>query len=697
MSTLFEDSKKDPDKTFIIDYAPLFADLNLFEKKLIMQKSKVIEYKKGDVVYAQASPPDAFYCVITGRIKITIDGKQREPIEYLNCGKYFGMISVLTGEPHSVNAVAANDSKILRISKEDFHVILDWIPRLGVELSKTLSRRLRKKEKTEKKIFESTILSVFGVNGGFGRTMYAVNIALGLRKETSKNIILVGLGKSVNEICQISGLVIDQFAGDKECPGIKLDTPFPTEETIKNALLHDPVSGVYVLNILYDQIDSLYLSNLNAILTQLTGKYHYIIIDFPVLLDEVVYQVLAQSDSIHIITGQGSDSLSKTKVLVKELSNNFNYPSDRMKIIHNQGKDNASSLYKDVCSFLEYNVYATLPEFQATGNADIEQPVSRLFLDQPDTEYSRVIRRIARDVGDVRVGLSLGGGAAFGLAHIGVIKILEKEKIPVDMITGSSIGALIGALWAAGYTSQEIEKIVLEYDANKKKVFRLLFDPCFPKLSFAKGARIRAFLEKYLGNKTFQDTKIPIKIFACNLSKREEIIFDSGSLVDAIMASIAIPGVFAPLKIKNDLIIDGGIIEPVSIGSLVKMGIKKIIAVNVLPSPEDIERTYAYSAERRQKEQEQALRKGRIAAMIHKIGSCFYDFFFPNILDIIVNSMQTLEYVISENNCLRADVVLRPKITGVEWFEFYKAKQLILNGEQEAVRLLADIKNLINE
>ena len=123
MSTLFEDSKKDPDKIFIIDYAPLFSGLNAFEKNLVMQKSKVIEYKKGDIVYAQNSPPDAFFCVITGRIKIFIDGKKREPIEYLNCGKYFGMISVLTGEPHSVHAIAANDSKILRLSKEYFHVI----------------------------------------------------------------------------------------------------------------------------------------------------------------------------------------------------------------------------------------------------------------------------------------------------------------------------------------------------------------------------------------------------------------------------------------------------------------------------------------------------------------------------------------------------------------------------------------------
>ena len=108
--------QNDPDKSFVINHAPLFANLSLSEKTLILLKSKVVEYKKGDTIYKQHDPPDAFYCVITGRARIYItraDGL--ETLEILNRSKYFGIISLLTGEHHSVSAEAANDSKILRM------------------------------------------------------------------------------------------------------------------------------------------------------------------------------------------------------------------------------------------------------------------------------------------------------------------------------------------------------------------------------------------------------------------------------------------------------------------------------------------------------------------------------------------------------------------------------------------------------
>jgi len=398
---------------------------------------------------------------------------------------------------------------------------------------------------------------------------------------------------------------------------------------------------------------------------------------------------LNQSDTIHIITDYDIYNLQQTRYLLSELFQRVNYPQDKIKVITNAGKHSKTRDDSKVFRYLDYKVYAALPT--------VPLLTARIVLDSAETEYAKTIRRIAREVGDVRVGLALSGGAAFGIAHMGVIKVLEKENIPIDMVVGSSIGALVGALWAVGLSSEELEKIGMGLNNNKKRVFRLLVDPCFPKMSFAKGRRIRKFLEKYLGNKTFKDVKFPFKIVACNVSKRQEVIYDSGKLIDAVMASIAIPGVFAPVKKEGELIIDGGIVEPVPVGAMVRAGIKKIIAVNVFPSPEDIAHTCEFNKKRADEEKKKCAAKGFFAKINYSLGARINKMLFPNIMDVIVNSIQTLEYVVAESNCQSADVVLRPVVTGVDWFEFFKSEALIKKGAEETVKALEAIKKIISE
>ena len=213
-------------------------------------------------------------------------------------------------------------------------------------------------------------------------------------------------------------------------------------------------------------------------------------------------------------------------------------------------------------------------------------------------------------------------------------------------------------------------------------------------MSLAKGNKIRRFLEKHIGNKTFQDVRLPLRVVACNLTKRQEVIFNSGRIVDAVMASIAIPAVFAPRIINGDLIIDGGMIEPVAVGTLVKMGINKIIAVNVLPSPESGARSYEFKQLLKQKEREKAGKGSFLDKLSYQFQSGLNRMFFPNVFDIIVNSMQTMEYAIAEADCQRADVLISPVALGVEWFDFFRIEELIKIGEYEAVKSLANIKSI---
>ena len=147
-------------------------------------------------------------------------------------------------------------------------------------------------------------------------------------------------------------------------------------------------------------------------------------------------------------------------------------------------------------------------------------------------------------MGDCRVGLALGVGVAYGFCHVGVLKVIEEENIPIDIISGSSIGALVAALWATGISSKEILEITKEF--RKPQYIWSILDLTFPWLGFIKGKKLQAFLKRHLGTKTFCDVKLPLKIIASDIRKKETKILDKWLLVNAIMASCTMPGVFAP-------------------------------------------------------------------------------------------------------------------------------------------------------
>ena len=150
------------DKDLILDEIPLFAGLSPLERNIIKGRSSIIEYKKGQLIYQEGSSPSAFYCVVLARVVIYTQDQfgNKTILEYLHHGKYFGIISLLTNEPHSVTAEALNDCSLLVIKKNDFDFILKKIPQLAIDLSRTLSRRLKRKDIHQKTIFESTIVSV---------------------------------------------------------------------------------------------------------------------------------------------------------------------------------------------------------------------------------------------------------------------------------------------------------------------------------------------------------------------------------------------------------------------------------------------------------------------------------------------------------------------------------------------------------
>lgn len=181
-----------------------------------------------------------------------------------------------------------------------------------------------------------------------------------------------------------------------------------------------------------------------------------------------------------------------------------------------------------------------------------------------------------------RIGLALGSGGARGAAHTGVLKVLEREGIKVSVVAGSSIGALVGAAFAVGVPIEDVEREWLATDVQK--ILRG-FLPTFPRAGLSSGAELRRMLVGILGNVEIQELPIPYAAVACDIDSGEAVVLREGSLVDAVRASTAIPGLFRPIRWNGRILVDGGLVDPVPVTTCRALGADLVIAVDITPRP----------------------------------------------------------------------------------------------------------------
>lgn len=253
------------------------------------------------------------------------------------------------------------------------------------------------------------------------------------------------------------------------------------------------------------------------------------------------------------------------------------------------------------------------------------------------------------------LGLVLGGGAAKGYAHIGVIKVLEEEGIKPEIVIGASMGALIGGFYAAGFDITTLEKIALGIDKKKK---RWLFKPHLSKKGFVTGKNVVKFLSPYLGGKKIEQLSKKYAVVATDIENDVEIIIDKGDLIQAIRSAISIPVVFMPHNYAGRVLIDGGFVNPVPITVAQKLGAKKIIAVNVL---------------RRVDYKQLRLTSILSSNKIHNIKKVFEETF-----ELITSRL--IDYEISQ---MKNGLVINIDTRGIGMSQFEKAKKAIQRGYEE--------------
>jgi NTE family protein len=189
-----------------------------------------------------------------------------------------------------------------------------------------------------------------------------------------------------------------------------------------------------------------------------------------------------------------------------------------------------------------------------------------------------------------RIGLALSGGGARGLAHIGVLKVLERENIPIHCLAGTSAGGLIGAAYAAGMSVAQLEAEALEMSKLRNLV--RLMDRSLPHMGLLAGQKIINYLAEHIGYKDFAELKTPLALMAVDLESGNEVILDSGSVIEAVRATISFPGVFAPCEMAERLLVDGGLLNNLPVDVSRKMGAEAVIAVDVSGGQEDVDNLF---------------------------------------------------------------------------------------------------------
>jgi NTE family protein len=251
-----------------------------------------------------------------------------------------------------------------------------------------------------------------------------------------------------------------------------------------------------------------------------------------------------------------------------------------------------------------------------------------------------------------KIGLALGSGGARGFAHLGVIKVLQEEGIPIDMIAGSSMGALVASFYAAGIDLNQLYRLSTAF---RRKYY---LDFTVPKMGFIAGNRVKELVRIFTHNKNIEQLTIPVAIVATDLMSGEKVVFKSGSVADAVRASIAIPGIFVPAKMNGRILVDGGVADRVPVSVVKDMGADIVIAVDVSQVKRDEEIT--------------------------------------SIFDVIMQSIDIMQKELVSYREIASDIMIRPQVQVYSSKSFTNIEEIIQLGEEEARNQLSNIRTVID-
>jgi len=587
-------------------------------------RADVEHLKAGQVLHSDRNQPNPMSLVLKGRC---------ETPARLSAGDAFkGLNAEPQRERITVRAIA--DSAVLRLSREALH-------RLAERWS---SISLRSEHRPSFEVFSSSgerggkVVCLAPLSQGIPYVEFSLKFADTIVQETGDPVLCV-------------------MIGDEE-------TGVSTGRSSLSAMPgHD---GVFMLGLSGGREEK-NRRRLSSSMERLRDRFSHILIgvarDVPV---ETFREILRWSGAVYPILRQNGESLFELNLLVREAREHSRFSLPIKPLVYLEAEENAHGL----SCYIEDTV---------------KRPVHFYLREADNVRLQANLRRLGREICGHQIGLALSSGAARGLSHIGVIQVLEENGVEVDVVAGASIGAYIASVWGVGYGGREMEQFARELEGYRG--FWSLMDlAIYPRRGFLLTNRVRKRLEKTIGASHFSDLVRPIRVVATRLDTLERVIFSGGNVVDAVLASIAIPGICVPVTLDGVPYIDGGICDPLPVDVLTEMGIRKIIAVNTIATPETLRACqHEMGAEIRARNSLREL-----------CNTWLNPFARGNAFHTMMLSIHAAQTRIAEASCREASVVLRPYWCWSHWHDFGNPSRYIPLGRQAAEAQLPAIRALID-
>ncbi len=562
----------------------LFADVTPDQLSRLAASCKMRTFSRGQVVWRAGDYAEELLVVVSGELEVRGPGPEghQEVLGWIRVGECVGEMAIVLDERRSATVVTGRPARAMALHKENFAALIRDDHRLLTSLTKLVTKRAASLAKRQPGSAGPLVVGVTSDPGTPGASLVAEAITFLGGGLLGDRALLVRLTVSKHG---------GPLASDARAPDIVVrDRGLPpvVEATVGSGTPHEAVVPI-----------------IESVLRADGQRFGLIVVDLPPLSKSAL---------------QATDTLWHRVVrIVRNGAPAAGGSPGSLEVINRYGTDNPVLVGPN-----DSYVLPVEPLFRGSDTAS-----AVLSLSNRMTPASRVLGRLTRKILGATVGIALGGGGAFGIAHIGVLSALTQEGVPIDYVAGTSMGSIIAIGYAAGLDPSGMNEIAGRI-GNVRTALSAI-DPSLSGTGLLNGRRLMAIFSPLIPHKFFDELEIPCRVVAMDIETGERVDIARGRLDEAFRASCSIPVIFKPVRIGDRTLVDGGMIDPVPTDVVRDMGADIAIAVNVVPQ---LRRGVSTAISRTFK------RVNRLNPLSYLSGARNA----PDIVDVFMNSLQSTEF-----------------------------------------------------